>query len=98
MKQKTKNVLGLGLVIAISSGIAGVTTYSIVAPKKANMSYEEMFQQNPNVHRASFNAADAAPVDFTLAAENSVHAVVHIKSTINAKTTTVDVQDRSNPK
>jgi len=93
MKQKTKNVLGLGLVIAISSGVAGVTTYSIVAPKKANMSYEEMFQQNPNVHRASFNAADAAPVDFTLAAENSVHAVVHIKSTINAKTTTVDMQD-----
>ena len=90
MKQKTKNILGLGLVIAISSGVAGVTTYSIVAPKKANLSYEELFQQNPNVHRASLNAA---PVDFTLAAENSVHAVVHIRSTINAKTTTVDVQD-----
>lgn len=93
MKQKTKNILGLGLVIAISSGVAGVTTYSIVAPKKANMAYEELFEQNPKVHRASFNVADAAPVDFTLAAENSVHAVVHIKSTINAKTTTVEVQD-----
>lgn len=93
MKQKTKNFLGLGLVIAISSGVAGITTYSIVTPKKANMTYEEMFQQNPNVQRASFNKADAAPVDFTLAAENSVHAVVHIKSTINAKTTTVEEQD-----
>lgn len=57
------------------------------------MAYEEMFQQNPNVRRASINASDAAPVDFTFAAENSIHAVVHIKSTINAKTTTVDVQD-----
>lgn len=92
MKQTTKNILGLGLVIAISSGVAGVTA-SLIVPKKVNTSYDEMFQQNPNIHRASFNVADAAPVDFTLAAENSVHAVVHIKSTINAKTTTVDVQD-----
>ena len=93
MKQKTKNILGLGLVIALSSGVAAVTTYSLVAPKKANMAFEEMFPQNTNVHRASFNASNAVPVDFTFAAENSVHAVVHIKSTINAKTTTVDVQD-----
>ncbi|BEG98418.1 Do family serine endopeptidase [Bacteroides sedimenti] len=93
MKQTTKNILGLGFVVAISSGVAGVTTYSLVAPKKGNTSYEEMFQQNPNVRRASFNASEGGPVDLTFAAENSIHAVVHIKSTINAKTTTVEVQD-----
>lgn len=92
MRQTTKNMLGLGLVVAISSGVAGVTA-SLIVPKKANASYDEVFQQNPNVHRAHFDVADAAPVDFTLAAENSVHAVVHIKSTINAKTSTVDIQD-----
>ncbi len=93
MKQTTKNFLGLGLVIAISSGVAGVTTYSIISPKKTAQTYEDLFPQNPNVQRASYSLSAAAPVDFTMAAENSVHAVVHIKSTINEKTTTVDVQD-----
>lgn len=92
MKQTTKNILGLGLVIAISSGVAGVTT-SLITPKRTNATYDELFQQNPNVHHARYDLASAAPVDFTLAAENSVHAVVHIKSTINAKTTTVEMQD-----
>lgn len=33
------------------------------------------------------------PVDLTQAAENSVHAVVHIKSTQESKTQTVTVRD-----
>ncbi|MFA6851531.1 MAG: trypsin-like peptidase domain-containing protein, partial [Selenomonadaceae bacterium] len=52
-----------------------------------------MFPQNPNVKLAKYDVGAAAPVDFTLAAENSVHAVVHIKSTELSKTKTVDNQD-----
>lgn len=48
-----------------------------------------MFKQNPNVKLAAFDAVNAQPVDLTQAAENSLHAVVHIRSTQEAKTRTV---------
>lgn len=93
MKQTKKNILGLIVVAVISSGVAGITTYSLVNSKKSNQTFEEMFPQNPNVKLAKYDVGAAAPVDFTLAAENSVHAVVHIKSTELSKTKTVDAQD-----
>ena len=37
--------------------------------------------QNPNVKLAAFDAVNAQPVDLTQAAETSLHAVVHIRST-----------------
>lgn len=89
MKQTTKNILGLGLVIVLSAGVAGITTYSLTSSKKADASYSELFEQNPNVKLASFNGVNAQPVDLTQAAENSLHAVVHIKSTQRSKTETV---------
>jgi S1-C subfamily serine protease len=48
-----------------------------------------MFKQNPNVKLAAFDAVNAQPIDLTQAAENSLHAVVHIRSTQEAKTRTV---------
>ena len=51
-------------------------------------SFNEMFKQNPNVKLAAFDAVNAQPVDLTQAAENSLHAVVHIRSTQEAKTRT----------
>ena len=45
-----------------------------------------MFKQNPNVKLAAFDAVNAQPVDLTQAAENSLHAVVHIRSTQESKT------------
>ena len=93
MKQTTKNILGVAAVVILSSGVAGVTTYKMLNKEKP-ATFSELFEQNPNnLQLAAYNATDAQPVDLTQAAENSVHAVVHIKSTINAKTTTVDVQD-----
>ena len=91
MKQTTKNILGVGAIILLSSGVAGLTTYKLLQSNDAakETSFNEMFQQNPNVKLAAFDAVNAQPVDLTQAAENSLHAVVHIKSTQEAKTRTV---------
>ena len=50
-------------------------------------------KQNPNTRLAALDATQMQPVDLTQAAENSVHAVVHIKSTQESKTQTVTVRD-----
>lgn len=89
MKQTTRNILGVGAIVLLSAGVAGVTTYTMVNPESRNLSFNEQFQQNPNTRLAAFDAINAQPVDLTQAAENSLHAVVHIKSTQLAKTQTV---------
>ncbi len=82
------------LIALLSSGVAGLTTYTIMQQSNnkeitADTTYNDMFRQNSDVKLAGFNAVDAGPVDFTLAAENSVHAVVHITSTELSKTKTI---------
>ncbi|NDV84906.1 Do family serine endopeptidase [Bacteroides sp. 51] len=92
MKRTTKNILAIGAIVLLSSGVAGLTTYSMMNKGKNEItvsSDSDLFKQNPNVKLAAFDAMDAQPVDLTLAAENSVHAVVHIKSTERSKTRTV---------
>jgi Do/DeqQ family serine protease len=88
MKKSTKTILGVAAVALLSSGVAGLTTYEILNNRTdaAGTSFNEMFAQNPNVHLASYSAADAQPVDLTKAAEMSIHAVVHIRATQAAKT------------
>lgn len=96
MKQTTKNILGVAAIVLLSSGVAGLTTYKILQknmPADSTSAFNEMFQQNPNVRLASYNAVDAQPVDLTQAAENSVHAVVHIRSTQTSKVQEVEVRD-----
>jgi Do/DeqQ family serine protease len=92
MKRITKSVLVIGAIILLSSGIAGLTTFSMMKTKTSApelKTYNEMFPQNPDVKLAIFDGMEAQPVDLTHAAEISVHAVVHIKSTELSKTTTV---------
>ena len=91
MKQTTKNILGVGAIILLSSGVAGLTTYKLLQSNEAakETSFNEMFKQNPNVKLAAFDAVNAQPVDLTQAAENSLHAVVHIRSTQESKTKTI---------
>lgn len=86
MKQTTKNILGIGAIVLLSSGVAGLTTYKLLQSNKAatETSFNEMFKQNPNVKLAAFDAVNAQPIDLTQAAENSLHAVVHIRSTQEA--------------
>lgn len=91
MKQTTKNILlGVGATVLLSSAVAGLTTYKLLkSAQDSQQSFNEAFQQNPNTRLAAFDAMNAQPVDLTQAAENSIHAVVHIKSTQEAKTRVV---------
>lgn len=96
MKQTTKNILGVAAIVLLSSGVAGLTTYKMLqknTPETSASAFNDMFQQNPNVRLASYSAVDAQPVDLTQAAENSVHAVVHIRSTQSSKVQEVEVRD-----
>ena len=65
MKQTTKNILGVGAIILLSSGVAGLTTYKLLQSNEAakETSFNEMFKQNPNVKLAAFDAVNAQPVD-----------------------------------
>lgn len=90
MKQTTKNILGVAAIVLLSSGVAGLTTYKMTQSENSkHASFNELFEQNPNTTLAAYNAVNAQPVDLTQAAENSLHAVVHIKSTQTPKTQTV---------
>ncbi|MGK4025438.1 trypsin-like peptidase domain-containing protein [Bacteroides fragilis] len=94
MKQTTKNILGIGAVVLLSAGVAGVTTYTMLKlENRDSLSFNEQFRQNPGARLAAYDAINAQPVDLTQAAENSLHAVVHIKSTQQAKEQTVTVRD-----
>lgn len=95
MKQTTKFFLGAVAVVAMSAGVAGVTSYAFMQKPEQNnvQEFDDIFQQNPNTRLAALNAVNAQPVDLTMAAENSVNAVVHIKSTQESKRQTVTVRD-----
>jgi Do/DeqQ family serine protease len=95
MKQTTKFFLGAVAVVAMSAGVAGVTSYAFMQQPEQNnvQEFDEIFQVNPNTRLAALNAVNAQPVDLTMAAENSVNAVVHIKSTQESKKQTVTVRD-----
>ena len=96
MKKSVKTVLGVGSIVLLSSGIAGVTTYRLMSgnvEKQETTAFEQVFQQNPNYTLAAFNSVGGQPVDLTRAAESSVHAVVHIRSTKTSKIQEVEVND-----
>lgn len=94
MNKTTKIILGSAAVIAVSAGVAGLTAYSMMPEKQSqNLSFEEVFPQSTHTRLAALDATQMQPVDLTKAAENSVHAVVHIKSTQESKTQTVTVRD-----
>ena len=94
MNKTTKMILGSAAVIAVSAGVAGLTAYSMM-PEEQNktLSFDEVFPQSSHTRLAALDATQMQPVDLTKAAENSVHAVVHIKSTQESKTQTVTVRD-----
>ena len=94
MNKTTRMILGSAAVIAVSAGVAGLTAYSMMPEKQSqNLSFEEVFPQSTHTRLAALDATQMQPVDLTKAAENSVHAVVHIKSTQESKTQTVTVRD-----
>ena len=94
MKKTIKLFLGATAIVAISAGVAGFTASCMMQPQeKETLAFEEMFPQNNNYTLAAIDAAQMQPVDLTGAAERSVNAVVHIKSTQESKVETVTVRD-----
>lgn len=87
MKTIWKNVLGVLLVAAVSSGVAIGTTAYLTSRNEQLVKYatgvENTFKQPYRL--ANYEAVAAENIDFTTAAESAVHGVVHIKATTNAK-------------
>ena len=91
MKSTIKKLFGYSLIVVGSALVAGVTTYTLME-KNAQEKTVVMVQQDGGfaMPTALFGDNKAAqPVDLTEAAENSIHAVVHIKSTQLGRTQTV---------
>lgn len=82
MKNTWKLIVAFSMVGIVSAGIA-VGTYSYLNKKNTWNNNSTQFFNQP-VSYASLNAAAAENTDFTVAAESSIHAVVHIKSTAKA--------------
>ena len=94
MKKTIKLFIGATAVVAISAGVAGFTASCMMQPQeKEALAFEELFPQNTNYTLATLDATQSQLVDLTGAAERSVNAVVHIKSTQESKTETVTVRD-----
>lgn len=88
--------MGLALVAIVSSGVTSAITGTIMnrTASSKNAEFEELFQPNaPQASTSRTVSAGATGLDFTQAAEAAVHAVVHITATMNAKTTTVEMND-----
>ena len=92
MKQTVRKAMGVAAIVLLSSGVGGYTAYQLLSKEKgaSTAAFNELFPQNTdNLRLAGFNMTDAQPVDLTQAAEASVHAVVHIRSTQLGRTETV---------
>ncbi len=77
MRQSTKQWLGLVAVAFLSSGVTlGIYSYMTRNGRMVNGEGYSL-----PVSFTSMSASPAVSTDFTVAAENSVHAVVHIKAT-----------------
>ncbi|MGI6218893.1 MAG: Do family serine endopeptidase [Bacteroidaceae bacterium] len=92
MKETTKVLAGLAVAAIIGAGMSGMiagnkgTSVAGIAPKS-----NQLVQIAPQA--AAPAVTNGGMVDFTSAAEASVHAVVHIRATINPKKTTIQMRD-----
>ncbi len=90
MKQTTKNVGKFFAVAMLSAAVAGVTTYALMPEERVEMtSFVEQFPQSVPAMPTLLGSSSAGAMDLTKAAEASVNAVVHIKSTQLGKVQTV---------
>ena len=90
MKATIKKIFGYSALMLGSALVAGVTTYTLMeknAPEASIASQEQ--ERGFAMPTALFDSKPAQPVDLTEAAERSIHAVVHIKSTQLGKTQTI---------
>lgn len=85
MKTMWKNVLGIALVAAVSSGAAvGTSAYLFNKNQPVYATTAGNTFKQP-ARYVGLNAVAAENTDFTTAAESTVNGVVHIKATVNPK-------------
>lgn len=90
MKTTIKKVFGYSALMLGSALVAGVTTYALIEKNAVKETVVTVQQEGGYaMPTALFDSKPAQPIDLTGAAENSIHAVVHIKSTQLGKTQTV---------
>lgn len=93
MKKTTKFALGAIALIAVSAGVAGITSYAVLQSKDTtNASFYETFQTAAPARYAALDASKAQPVDLTQAAESSLNSVVHIMAVQRSKTKVIQTQ------
>lgn len=90
MKKEIRNLFLGATVVAVSAAVASVTTYKVL--EKRDVAAQAVAADSGlQIHKASMPQTFGMQerVDLTDAADKSLHAVVHIKSTENSKTRTV---------
>jgi Do/DeqQ family serine protease len=92
MRQTAKNILGIGALVLLSAGVAGFTTYQMQRYEaNKSVAFNDIFKTDQNARMTALQGT-GQPVDLTQAAESSLHAVVHIQSTQQAKAQSVQQQ------
>lgn len=90
MKTTIKKLFGYSALMLGSAVVAGITTYTLMQKNAVSETVVAVEQESRfAMPTALFDSKPAQPVDLTGAAESSIHAVVHIKSTQLGKTQTV---------
>ena len=90
MKSTIKKIFGYSLLVMGSALVAGVTTYTLMEKHGTKETVVAVQQEGGYaMPTALFDTKPTQPVDLTGAAENSIHAVVHIKSTKLGRTQVV---------
>ena len=93
MKKGIKNLFSVVAVVAVSAMVASVTTYKVIEKSSLAQAGEVQNAEPIGVqaHKASImpSIVPVKNVDLTDAADKSLHAVVHIKSTKNSRTATI---------
>lgn len=93
MKKASKIALGTAALVAVSAGVSGVTTYSLMQSKQdKNTSFNEAFDTADNMSYAALDASSMQPVDLTKAAESSLSSVVRITAVQHSKVQTIQQQ------
>lgn len=88
MSQNGKQLLSL-VVVALLSSAATVGIYTLLQPKSVEQQREQ--QAQPNTFNSS--TSRAIQTDFTKAAEQSVHSVVHIRAIVQRSAGRVESRD-----
>ena len=92
MKTTTKFIMGTAAMVAVSTGVAGVTAHVMLQngdQKTASTSFYDSFETQALTRTAAMDTNNMQPVDLTKAAESSLNSVVHIMATQRSKTQVV---------